>query len=967
MRHPFAFVAAFALFACASDRTSGPVETSTTTTEAAAIVATLRAVPDIAPQMKPRAIAVDGAFSSGALVARIPDRASQALRLSGSSSDTWIEVAPRGAIDVRGRDADGARVYAGAMASTDLVYVQRDFDVEELRLTRTHEAASRATYDLKLGPALVSMHVVDGHVEVLDAEGRARFRTTRAFAVDANGVRRDVVPSVHGTTLEMTLDTSGLALPIAIDPAWTSAGALSGTRLNMAAVKLGSGKVLVIGGTVAGGSTPVSTVELYDPATNTWTTKASLGTARGEHTATTFDTGKRVLVIGGYGTTNLSTAEIYDSTTDTWTTKALPATVPNGGSFPTAMRRSHTAILGKDGKVYVFAGKNDSSFFYDSILAFTSGSDTFSVLTAKFDEPTKDVVPLLLSDGKVLLTGGGSRDSGGKERMSRSVNVFDPAAGTMTRKSDMPVPRTNHGAVQLTAGVSSGKVLVFAGAIPTPDESGLVPSQGGAIYDLSTDTWSPAPFLSTKRFVFQWAPLPSGRILAAGGASEFGSTTLTASSTAEVFDPVANAWLPAGTMSSSRGAGIAAALDDGSVLVAGGVKSAFEGFLTATSSAERFALVAKGKACTDAGECATGACADKICCDTACTDNCAACDIVGKEGTCSPVAGAPHGTRPACTGGTGECAATCDGTDTKKCNFPSTTATCGTNACKAGVETHASTCDGAGACKDVPKACGDLVCGPSACLITCATKADCVNTSHFCEAGKCIPQQANGSACTRDEACAGGICVDGVCCESKCEGQCQACDVPGQAGKCVPVKGKPHGKRTDCEKNASDSCASKACDGSNTTSCAATVGPCSGYACDDVAKECKKVCLADPDCGTGYQCEFGKCVPKSSKCSGDGASMIGADGKETSCAPLVCRDRVCITKCVTSGDCVGGYACDATGTCVPAGGAADTGSSGGCSVTDRGDAQEHAALVPLAVVALGLLRRRRAGSRRARH
>ena len=50
------------------------------------------------------------------------------------------------------------------------------------------------------------------------------------------------------------------------------------------ATLLPNGKVLVAGGTNSGAV--LSSAELYDPATGTWTATGSLGTARTYHTAT---------------------------------------------------------------------------------------------------------------------------------------------------------------------------------------------------------------------------------------------------------------------------------------------------------------------------------------------------------------------------------------------------------------------------------------------------------------------------------------------------------------------------------------------------------------------------------------------------------------------------------------------------------------------------------------------------------
>src|SRR5688500_10958424 len=44
--------------------------------------------------------------------------------------------------------------------------------------------------------------------------------------------------------------------------------------------------------------------------------------------------------------------------------------------------------------------------------------------------------------------------------------------------------------------------------------------------------------------------------------------------------------------------------------------------------------------------------------------------------------------------------------------------------------------------------------------------------------------RALGESCSAGVQCASGICADGVCCASACAGNCEACDLPGQAGNC---------------------------------------------------------------------------------------------------------------------------------------------------------------------------------------
>src|SRR3989442_1737312 len=117
------------------------------------------------------------------------------------------------------------------------------------------------------------------------------------------------------------------ALSELFDPAtrnWSSAGNLAAARFAHPAALLPTGEVLVAGGTSQANHYPnltysnLDSAEIYDSNTGTWTSAASLGSARGGHTATLLPDG-RVLVAGGsivgpsYTTIALNSAELYGS------------------------------------------------------------------------------------------------------------------------------------------------------------------------------------------------------------------------------------------------------------------------------------------------------------------------------------------------------------------------------------------------------------------------------------------------------------------------------------------------------------------------------------------------------------------------------------------------------------------------------------------------------------------------------
>ena len=95
---------------------------------------------------------------------------------------------------------------------------------------------------------------------------------------------------------------------------------------------------------VAGGfddNGELSSAELYDPFSGTWTATDSLNEARLRHTATLLRTGM-VLVVAGGG----NTAELYDPVSRTWSLT---------GSLH-LWRFKHTATLLADGRVLVAGG-----------------------------------------------------------------------------------------------------------------------------------------------------------------------------------------------------------------------------------------------------------------------------------------------------------------------------------------------------------------------------------------------------------------------------------------------------------------------------------------------------------------------------------------------------------------------------------------------------------------------------------
>ncbi len=234
------------------------------------------------------------------------------------------------------------------------------------------------------------------------------------------------------------------------DPAtgtWSSTGNLNTPRSRHTATLLANGNVLVAGGDTNGNTvdTAISSAELYDPATGSWTNTGGLSTARDTHTATLLPNGK-VLVAGGwhvyYGYGIINATELYDPATGTWS---------NTGSLNTA-RAFHTATLLPNGKVLV-AGGNNSSTILASAELYDPTAGTWSN-TGSFNTARTEHTATLLPNGKVLAAGGG-----GSTADLASAELYDITTGVWANTASMNNIRFVHTATLLP----NGKVLVAGG------------------------------------------------------------------------------------------------------------------------------------------------------------------------------------------------------------------------------------------------------------------------------------------------------------------------------------------------------------------------------------------------------------------------------------------------------------------------------------------------------------------------
>jgi len=235
----------------------------------------------------------------------------------------------------------------------------------------------------------------------------------------------------------------GLDYPDRYDPATSLFTTVSGStviRSSLTATSLPDGKVLIAGGSANG--TFVNDAEVYDPSTGTFSATGTMAQVRSGHTATLLNNGK-VLITGGYGTVNfnnttLSSVELYDPASGTFTAT---------GSLSVA-RSGHTATLLANGKVLIAGGGTDYTSLPSSAELYDPETGLFSP-TGSLVSARVAPTATLLTDGRILLTGGYNHVAG---LILASAEIYDPSSGQFTAAGNMNSMREWHTATLLSDG-----------------------------------------------------------------------------------------------------------------------------------------------------------------------------------------------------------------------------------------------------------------------------------------------------------------------------------------------------------------------------------------------------------------------------------------------------------------------------------------------------------------------------------
>jgi N-acetylneuraminic acid mutarotase len=202
------------------------------------------------------------------------------------------------------------------------------------------------------------------------------------------------------------------------------------------AIAVYGGKIYAIGGTVGNGY--VANNEAYDPITNTWETKASMPTPRADLCANIVN--DKIYLIGGkkyssttpfYGETNIN--EVYDPATDTWTTKT---------PIPTAVLGYASAVV--NDKIYVIGGSPQpislgSTIMVDLNQVYDTQTDKWSTvaqLPSVASYGAAGATVGFMAPAQINYIGGFSANA-----FSGKTQIYNPEKNSWSQGDLMPTPR----------------------------------------------------------------------------------------------------------------------------------------------------------------------------------------------------------------------------------------------------------------------------------------------------------------------------------------------------------------------------------------------------------------------------------------------------------------------------------------------------------------------------------------------
>jgi hypothetical protein len=293
---------------------------------------------------------------------------------------------------------------------------------------------------------------------------------------------------------------------------WRQAESLNKPRTRAATVVLPDGSAMVIGGTNGDGQ-PFSSTKVLATTTSSWESGPLMKVARMSPEAVVLSSGHVLVVDQADSRPVTTTSELLGPHGKAWTTRrTLPGRVVAIDALVQA--GNHGALaLGWERDSHAADSTQPAARYYDALF------DTWKTMPA----PGLQAQPALvtLTDGSVLAIGGnGGGELVGHANTVATVRRFDAAPATWTDLAPMAEPRED----AQVALLSDGRVLVTGGMQRTTDGDGQPQLLASTeIYDPATDTWSTGPALLEARASGAAVTLRDATVLVLGGQGSTGT------------------------------------------------------------------------------------------------------------------------------------------------------------------------------------------------------------------------------------------------------------------------------------------------------------------------------------------------------------------------------------------------------------------------------------------------------------
>ena len=312
-------------------------------------------------------------------------------------------------------------------------------------------------------------------------QARASLVEKRAFAVAATLPNGEVL--IAGGLGGPGVEPKRLSSAELFNPETDTFSELTGAEQSLieardgaVAVRLSSGQILIAGG--SNGSSPyiLSSAELFNPATDTFTKLTgagqSLTEAREFPVAATLPNGEVLIAGGSNGSLSsgaLASAELFNPATDTFTK------LTGAGQSLTEARYGAVAATLPSGQVLIAGGSNAKSTAPSAEL-FNPATDTFTRLGGHSPtEARARAIAATLANGQVLIAGGIDKSS---------AELFNPATDTFSALSE----KLRGGSGGAAAALANGEVLIAGGYIWDAEDNGAISS--AELFNPATDTFA---------------------------------------------------------------------------------------------------------------------------------------------------------------------------------------------------------------------------------------------------------------------------------------------------------------------------------------------------------------------------------------------------------------------------------------------------------------------------------------------